>query len=65
MKIVDFLIGLAVLFMGVLPFITSIPSISESTEAIGAPGGMIYQIILIGIGIAALIYAFSGRRQAR
>jgi divalent metal cation (Fe/Co/Zn/Cd) transporter len=63
MKIVDFLIGLAVLFMGLLPFLTKIEAIAERTAFINGPGSMAYQLILIVLGVLVIAYALREPRK--
>lgn len=63
MKIIDFLIGIAVLFMGLLPFLTRVRAVSERIAVIGQPGSIVYQVVLIVIGVLTIIYSLSGKKR--
>ena len=63
MKIVDFLIGLAVLFMGLLPFLGRIEAIAERISVIGEPGSTIYQVILIVLGVLVIAYSLKEEKK--
>ena len=63
MKIIEFLIGLSVLFMGLLPFLARIESIKDNLGFLGEPGGMIYQGVLIVIGVLTILYAIGRKKQ--
>lgn len=63
MKSIDLLIGLAVLFMGLLPFLTRIEAIAEKISVIGEPGSTIYQIILIVIGVLVIAYSLKQEKK--
>lgn len=63
MKIIDFLIGLAVLFMGLVPSLANIEAIAEKISAIGKPGEIVYQVILIVIGVLVIIYSLKKEKK--
>lgn len=63
MKIVDFVAGIAVLFMGLLPFLTKIDLIAGKFALIKEPGTIAYQAILIVIGILLIMHATRNERK--
>ncbi len=63
MKIIDLLIGLAVLFMGLVPFLARIEAIAEKVSVIGEPGSTVYQIILIVLGVLVIIYSIQKEKS--
>jgi hypothetical protein len=63
MKIIDFLIGLAVLFMGLLPFLRNIESIAARVAFIGEPCGIVYQVILIILGVLVILYSLKKEKK--
>lgn len=63
MKIIDFLIGLAVLFMGLLPLLGRFEQITEKVAFIGQPGSTVYQAILIVLGALVIAYSLKTPKQ--
>lgn len=63
MKPIDFLIGLAVLFMGLLPFLTRIEAIAEKISLLGRPGEIVYQVILIVLGVLVIVYSMQKEKK--
>lgn len=63
MKIVDFVVGIVVLFMGILPFLTKIEAVGEKLALIKEPGTLAYQAILIVIGVLLILYATRSERR--
>ena len=62
MRFVDFLIGVAVLLMGLVPLTSNIKALSSLSIIIGTPGKITYQGILIVIGLLTIFYAFSEKK---
>jgi|GEM_PF-2477014 hypothetical protein len=62
MRFVDFLIGIAVLLMGIVPLTSNIKALSTLSGIIGTPGKITYQGILIAIGLLTIFYAFSEKK---
>jgi amino acid transporter len=65
MRFVDFLIGAAVLLMGVVPLLSNVSAVSNLANIVGKPGEIVYQGILIAIGLLTLLYAFNDRKPVR
>jgi hypothetical protein len=63
MRIVDFLSGVVVLFMGLLPFLTRIEAIAERFAFIKEPGTTTYQVVLIIVGILLILYAIRSKKK--
>ena len=63
MKSIDFLIGLVVLFMGILPLLSRFEQIAEKVAIVGQPVSMVYQGILIEIGAIVIVYSLQKPRQ--
>lgn len=57
MKIVDFLAGIVVLFLGLMPFLARIEAIASKISFIGSPGGTVYQTVLIILGVLLIAYS--------
>lgn len=57
-QLVEFFVGLAVIFMGLFPFLGRIEQLKVVTDLIGGAGGTIYQIILIVLGLILLFQSF-------
>jgi len=62
MRFVDFIIGLAVLLVGAIPLLSNITALESVSKIIGEPGKIVYQGILIIIGLLAIGYSFNDRR---
>ena len=65
MKILEFIIGLLVLFMGLVPYLARVESLSDKVAGLGSPGSTIYQGILIVIGILTILYSISAGKRRR
>lgn len=63
MKIVDFIAGVVVLFMGVLPFLAKIAAVAENLALIKEPGTIAYQAVLIIVGVLLILYATREERK--
>lgn len=57
-QFVEFFVGLVVLFIGLLPFLGRIEQLGVITKLIGGPGGTIYQIIIIILGLVIFFQSF-------
>lgn len=64
MKIIDFLIGIAILFMGLLPFLGRIEKVAERVAFIGQPGSTVYQLVLIVLGVLVIAYSLKKEKRA-
>lgn len=62
MKFVNFLIGAAVLLMGLIPLLGNVKALSSISALVGEPGKIIYQGVLIAIGLLTILYAFSEKK---
>lgn len=63
MKILDFLFGIVIVILGLLPFLLKVESIAEKLGILGKPGDLIYQGILIALGIIMILASFAGRKK--
>lgn len=63
MKLIDFFIGIAVLFMGLLPFLARIEAVASRISLIGKPGEVVYQVILIVLGVLAIAYSLKQEKK--
>ncbi|MFH0831554.1 MAG: hypothetical protein V1886_01675 [archaeon] len=57
MKIIDSVIGLVVLFMGLLPLLGKIEQFAYVSGVVGQPGSNVYQAVLIVLGALVLVYS--------
>ncbi len=57
MRILELLAGVVVLFLGAWPYISKISAIEGILGFLGQPGSIIYQGIIIVVGILMVSYA--------
>ncbi len=61
MKAMELLVGVALVFLGIWPYLAKIKIFGDSLPLLGQPGSVLYQGILILIGL--MIIAYANRRR--
>ena len=64
MKIIDFIIGILVLFFGAITWAGKIGNISGKLGSFGTPGATQYQIIICGLGVLLILYSLAGKKKS-
>lgn len=64
MKLIDFIIGILLLFFGAILWIGKVGGMGDKLKEFAVPGSMQYQIVIIALGVLLVLYSLAGRKKA-